>query len=116
MTDKTKQKATDRELGELHSLLARSMKDALQSSDEAKSILEACHESGEELPPFVEAFLEKAATANPALLTAVAKFLKDNNITAAVEDSEEMSDLQKRLKDKRRHSVDNVVPITEDFG
>ena len=112
----TKQKATDKELGELHALLARSMKDALQSSDEAKSILEACRNSGEDLPAFVEAFLEKAATANPALLTAVAKFLKDNNITAAIEDSEEMSELQKRLKEKRRHSVDNVVQLIDDFG
>ena len=113
-----KQKATDKELGELHSLLAKSMKAALEASSEAQDLLDACVDSGEELPLAVEAFLERAADANPSLLTAVAKFLKDNNITAAIEDSKDMSELEQRLKKKRKHSTDNVVPIKEDqeFG
>jgi len=112
------QKATDKELGELHSLLAKAMKDALTASNEAQELLDACIEGGEELPLAVEAYLEKAASANPALLTAVAKFLKDNNITAAIEDDSNMSALQERLQGKRKKSMGNVVPITEDkeFG
>ena len=112
-----KQKATDKELGELHGLLAKAMKDALRASDEAKELLEACIEGGEELPLGVEAFLERASSANPSLLTAIAKFLKDNNITAAVEDSDDMTELQQRLKDKRKQSM-NVVSINGDqeFG
>ena len=111
-------KANDKELGVLHGLLAKSMKTALEASTEAQDILDACIEGGEELPLAVEAFLERAAAANPSLLTAVAKFLKDNNITAAIEDSKEMSELEQRLKGKRKHSTDNVVPIKEDqeFG
>ena len=109
-----KDKATDKELGELHALLAKSMKAALEASTEAQDILDACIDGGEELPLAVEAFLERAADANPSLLTAVAKFLKDNNITAAVEDDANMSALEQRLKSKRKHSVDNVVPIKEE--
>lgn len=111
-------KATDVELGELHALLARAMKDALQASTEAQDLLDACIDGGEELPVAVEAYLSRAASANPALLTAISKFLKDNNITAAVEDNEDMSELQKRLKDKRKNSVGNVIPMSmeEDFA
>ena len=102
-------KATDKLLGELHGRLAKSMLGALQASEQAAALLE---EYGEELPGAVQAFLVKTADANPALLTAVAKFLKDNKITCAIEDSEEMSELEQRLAKKReRKSVGNVIPI-----
>lgn len=82
---------------------------ALKASDAAVELLD---EFGEELPGPVQAFLNKQAEANPALLTAVSKFLKDNNITCAIEDSKEMSELEERLSKKRKR-VGNVVPITE---
>lgn len=111
-------RATDKELGGLHSLLAKQMREALESSNEARDLLDALAANGEELPPAVEAFLEKSASANPALLTAVSKFLKDNNITCAIEDSEDMTALQRQLKSKKKHSVGNVVALDteKDFG
>lgn len=103
-------KATDTLLGELHGKLARSMLSALQTSDQAAALLE---EYGEDLPGAVQAFLAKTADANPALLTAVSKFLKDNGITCAVEDNDEMSELEDRLRKKReRKTVGNVIPMT----
>lgn len=104
-------KANDKELGVLHGKLAKSMLAALDASEEAKVLLD---EHAHELPDPVIRFLETHANANPSLLTAVAKFLKDNNITAAIESSEEMSALEKHLKNKKRVSVGNVIPITDD--
>lgn len=103
-------KATDKQLGELHGRLAKAMLKALDASDEAGFLLD---EHGPELPAPVYAYLEKQAGASPALLTAITKFLKDNEITCAIEDSEEMTDLEQRLSDKRRRRVGNVIPIDE---
>lgn len=102
-------KATDKLLGELHGKLAKTMLASLESSEQAAALLE---EYSEELPGAVQAFLAKISDANPALLTAVSKFLKDNAITCAIEDSEEMSELEKRLQNKRKR-VGNVIPIDE---
>lgn len=106
----TKSNATDKQLGELHGKLAKAMLKALNASDEAVFLLD---EHGADLPTPVYQYLEKQAGANPALLTAVTKFLKDNSITCAVEDSTEMTDLQQRLSDKKRRRVGNVIPIEE---
>lgn len=104
-------KANDKELGELHGKLAKSMLAALNASETAKILLD---QYSHELPAEVVKFLLGHADANPSLLTAVAKFLKDNQITCAVSDSEEMSELEKRLKNKKRVSVGNVTHITDD--
>lgn len=100
-------KATDKLLGELHGKLAKSMLAALATSEQAAALME---EFGEDLPGPVQTFLCKHAETNPALLTAVSKFLKDNSITCAIEDNEEMSELEARLQTKRKR-VGNVIPI-----
>lgn len=102
--------ATDKLLGELHGRLANAMLASLDASEKAAALLD---EYSDELPGAVQAFLVKTADSNPALLTAIAKFLKDNAITCAIEDSEEMSELEQRLRNKRKR-VGNVIPITEE--
>lgn len=102
-------KASDKTLGELHGKLASSMLRALENSDAAMALLE---EYEAELPEAVVLYLSKQADANPALLTAVSKFLKDNAITCAIEDSEELGALEKLIQSKPpRKSIGNVVPI-----
>lgn len=104
--------ATDLELGQLHSLLARSMQRALTSSDKAAELLD---EFIQDLPQPVIEYLQESVDISPALMTAVSKFLKDNAITCAIEDSEEMTDLQKRLANKtRRKRVGNVEFLDEE--
>lgn len=103
--------ASDKELGVLHKKLAKAMSDALESSDAAKVLLD---EHAEDLPGPVLDFLERHASANPALLTAIAKFLKDNDITCAKEDSKEMTELEQRLAAKKRKSVGNVVALHDE--
>lgn len=99
-------KATDKVLGQLHGKLAASMLKALEAADEAANLIE---EFSEEIPPEVYAYLEKQRDASPALLTAVSKFLKDNDITCAIEDTPEMTELAQTLAQKRR--VSTLVPV-----
>ena len=103
-------KATDKLLGELHGKLAEQMLKALADSEKAQELLT---EYSDELPAAVIQFLKMVGGANPSLLTAIAKFLKDNEITCAIEDNEAMTELQERLKNKRRKSVGNVIPMTD---
>jgi hypothetical protein len=107
----TKKTATNKELGELHKALAKRMQISLEAADAAQFLLD---EFAEDLPTPVIDYLEKQSAASPALLTAVAKFLKDNDITCTIEDSEELGDLEKRLRDKRsRKKVGNVEYLDE---
>ena len=104
--------ATDKELAELHAKVAKAMSRALDSSDRAETLL---NEYEDELPAPVVMFLEHQINANPSLLTAITKFLKDNEITAQREESTEMTELEERLqKKKSRVRVGNVVPITDE--
>lgn len=104
-------KASDKLLGELHGKLATSMMNALQESDEAQILLDIY---AEELPQEVADFLEKKSSASPSLLTAITKFLKDNNVTCSIEDSEEVNELAERLNRKaRKKAIGNVIPFDE---
>lgn len=101
--------ATEKELSELHSKVARQLAKQLENSDTALMLL---HDHRAEMPEPVIEFLEKCSVASPALLTIAAKFLKDNDITCLVEDSKEMSDLEKRLAAKKeRKAVGNVLTL-----
>lgn len=101
-------KASDKELGLLHGELARAYIKALQGSNTAAALLE---EYREDLPLAVITFLSEYAEANPSLLTSVAKFLKDNDITCNIDDSQELSELQQTLSKKpKRATVMSIVP------
>lgn len=105
--------ATDKQLGELHSRLALQISKQLEQADQAEALL--ANRDDEDWQEKVVEFLEKCSNASPALLTIAAKFLKDNDITCQVEDSKEMTDLEKRLKAKpARKVVGNVLPIQQE--
>lgn len=99
-------KATDKLLGDLHGQLAKSMIANLNASNGAEALLE----EHDDLPDDVVEFLKKVSCTNPAFFTAVSKFLKDNDITCLVEESDDMTELEERLKNKRKR-VGNVIPI-----
>ncbi|WP_250865859.1 hypothetical protein [Caballeronia sp. INSB1] len=53
-----------------------------------------------------------AELCNAAILGAATKFLKDNNITAVVEDNSALSDMQKKIQEMQaRRKQRNVVPM-----
>ena len=107
-------KASDTQLGILHGKLTKTMLDALEASEVAIILLE---EYEDQLPSKVIDFLEKHALTNPALLTTVARFLKDNSITCAIEDDNQLSELEQRLTEKRQRkvSVSNVVTLEDEL-
>lgn len=99
-------RATDDTLSELHKKLAQAFLQAIDNKDEAVGLLIEYPD----LPVPVKLFLERVGIDNPALLTAATKFLKDNQITAVIDDSEETSELERRLKNKRMRTAD-VIPL-----
>lgn len=106
-----KDKATDKELGILHGKVATMMTKALDSAEEAEHLLDK--HLADDLPGDIIDYLEKQKASSPALFTAIAKFLKDNDITCQIEENPQMSELQTRLAHKRK-AVGNIIPISED--
>ncbi len=104
----TKAASPEKQLALLHKKLAATMIAALDSSDKAIYLL------GEypELPKEVQTFLRDACDVNPALLQAVSKFLKDNDITCPQDESTEVDALANRLKNKR--TVGNITHIDQE--
>ena len=84
----TKKAATDEVLGELHAKVATVMTRVL---DKAADALDK-EPAEDELPYEI----------NPALLGAVTKFLKDNEITADVSGVKELTSTKERLKEKAK--------------
>jgi len=98
----------EKQLALLHKKLAATMIAALDSSDKAIYLLGKF----KDLPHEIEKFLKDACDVNPALLQAVSKFLKDNDITCPQDESTEVDALATRLQKKR--TVGNVTHIDED--
>lgn len=98
-----KKAASKGELDDLHSKVARIMGSALDAQQK-------------ELDDYLQddtGIVEKPVTSAP-LLGVITKFLSDNSVTCVPDDSAELSDLQKRLADKKRRNVGNIVPFEKD--
>lgn len=93
--------AETKALNELHVRVANHMMRALEQNELAAELLIEFPD----LPEPVCRFLDNAAQDNPALLTVVTKFLKDNSITAAPEESKDLSEVQKLLNQKRARLI-----------
>lgn len=97
----TTKAASEVALGELHSKVAKVMSNALSNIETAQELFEENPEA-----------IDRPEVSAP-LLGVITKFLSDNKITCVAEESEAMTDLQKRLenKRKRRLNVGNVVHL-----
>lgn len=101
--------ASESELGLLHNKIAKVMVRALDQFEQAQDAFD----------PQVEGSI--LPEPNASLLSVMTKFLNDNKITCAPEESESVSELADRLANKRtgrraRRQVGNVVhmdPFTE---
>ena len=91
-------KAAEKELSELHGLVAQVL--SAQIGDK----ITITDETGEE---------REIYGAAPAVIAQAVKFLKDNDITASVEEDENLSELDDLLKKKRRKRAmrGNVVQL-----
>lgn len=98
----SKSSAKESLLGELHATVAKIMLNALKAHD-AKAIMvmsmvTAAKENGD-AEAMANAII-MLPEPNAALLGAVTKFLKDNEITCNTEDDDTMSALEQRMKAK----------------
>lgn len=104
--------ATEKELAELHVKVANIL---VKKLDQCKTAEALIAEHAGELPEDVVEFLCEIQDASPALLTVATKFLKDNEITVNKDDSQELSDLDKRLKEKRLKRSTTVIAIKDNL-
>lgn len=96
--------ASESVLGELHRKIAKVMSDSLEVVEVAQSrYLE--NENEVDVPPTVPA----------ALLGVMVKFLADNSITCAPEESTELTELEKKLEARKskRRTVGNVAVLDD---
>lgn len=113
--------ATESELSKLHSMVAKNLIKQLEDRDKAKDLIDITLDI-KDLPKEVQDWIQetrlhliKMTRVSPALIGVITKFLKDNDITAVIEESPEMSDLEQRLAQKKaRKIVGNVIPIKDD--
>jgi hypothetical protein len=108
----TKKAATEDKLGELHSKVADVMLKALDNYDQFNEKELQRTSDDEDAGPALP--LEPSA----ALIGAITKFLKDNDITCNTKASPAMTKLQDQLAKKARVSASVVplrdMPVTED--
>lgn len=103
--------ATEKELSELHKKVAKVLLRKLDSADQAAFLLLKHTDDETPLPEDIREYLEEQMDASPALLTVITKFLKDNDITAVIDESKELSDLDKALAEKRKRRVGGVALV-----
>lgn len=114
--------ATDKELSLLHKRVAEMMLKALEQQDGAYMLYTSIVgldrddiEAVNDLLDHLEKFMEKAAEPNPALFQAVSKFLRDNKITAEVENNGELSEIERILqKKKNKARIGNVISLHDE--
>jgi len=92
-------KATERKLNALHGAVAEALVEIIEDKEEVTEFNEDGFEVGTG---------KQARTASPAMMAAAIKFLKDNDITADIEQDENMSRLDDVLKKKSTYSRRNA--------
>jgi hypothetical protein len=98
--------ATESALGELHGKVAKVMTRALDQLEKQQDEWEQAQALDVVEPP---------PAVNPSLLSVMTKFLSDNKITCDPADSGAMSELEKKLAERRtKRRVGNVTHIFEE--
>ena len=100
--------ATEGRLGDLHNKVAEVMIRALDQIERSQENYDA--RVGTEDEPDISPDLP------PALLSVMVKFLDSNKITCAPEEGNSMSELERKLNDKKkkRRTVGNVVHLDDE--
>jgi len=92
-------KSTEQELSALHGEVARVLSTQLR---ETITVIDEA--TGEQ---------QELLTATPAVVSAAIKFLKDNDITASIEEDENLGELEEMLAAKRNKRKLRVVGIED---
>lgn len=100
--------ANEKDLGALHSKLARVFTSVLDRYERRMDLSNIDTSNLED--ELIEKLLEADLDPSPAMLGAVSKFLKDNEILLDSEEVNELSDMERRLANKRKNRS-NVVSL-----
>ena len=101
--------ATERKLGKLHEMLTELFIKQLERYSAQLDAVDKIDPNELESEVLAE-LLNNGFEPSPAMLSAVSKFLKDNEIMYDTEQLEELSSLERRLKDKREKRG-NVISL-----
>lgn len=107
--------ATEGHLGKLHSKLADVFIKVLTRYEGRLDVIERYQAGDLEVTDQIEQemldeLFSEGAMPNPAMLSAISKFLKDNEITFDTEQVDQLSSLERRLSE-RRQNRQNVVKL-----
>lgn len=102
--------ATEKALGALHAKITEVFQKVLARYEARLDVLEAV-KAGEFEAEMLGELMDDAAIPNPAMLSAITKFLKDNEISFDTEQITELSDQERRLAE-RREKRSNLVNLT----
>lgn len=102
--------ANEKALGGLHSKLAGVFIKVLERYETQMDAVDAL-KNGELEHEMLDELLSQDTMPNPAMLSAISKFLKDNEIMYDTEEVQQLSDLERRLADRRKKR-ENVVSLT----
>ena len=110
-----KNAASEKKLGALHSAMTSIFTRILNGYEKKYDVLDAAQKDavGDEL---ASELMEMAFEPNPAMLSAITKFLKDNEITYDSEELDNLGALERKLADRKanRPNLTNVtnLPLT----
>jgi len=104
--------AKEASLGNLHGTLTRVFTKVLQRYENNLDAL------SQEMKEFaadtaVDELLAEVTEPSPAMLSAIAKFLKDNDIGMDTEELNQLSDTERRLKDKRARRAEVGLSVVD---
>jgi hypothetical protein len=102
--------AKEKQLGALHAKITDVFLKVLQRYEQRLDKIETIDPTEFESELLEELFSENAMP-NPAMLSAVTKFLKDNSISFDTEKLTELSDQERRLEERRKNRG-NIVSLT----
>ncbi len=92
--------ATESALGGMHSLLARVLTKTLEKYEKTLSALDNLEREDLE-NEVILATIAEIGEPNPAMLSVIAKFLKDNEIAFDTEEVDTLNSTQRRLEERR---------------
>lgn len=102
--------ATENTLGALHSQLARVFGLTLRKYEKMMDALEA--DVSDDIGEDLIAALVEMQEPNPAMLSAISKFLKDNDIGMDSEEVEKLNATERRLQDRREARKKAGISLT----
>lgn len=106
--------ANEKALGSLHAKITAVFQKVLARYEARLDVLDTASEGKLELESeMLEELMADAAIPNPAMLSAITKFLKDNDISFDTEQLTALSDQERRLAERRdkRSNLGNLTQL-----